>query len=175
MRFISQFWEISQRFYCPPPFLVGIGLRTTHIIWEKHGAKGWVYSKLAPFYSLYPFHLSIPFISLSLLPFYPFHLSIPFTSLSLSPLYPFHLSIPFTSLSFSPFYLLTSLSLSPLYPFHLSLSLSLSLYLSLLSLPSSLYLSFYLSFFLSPSPSLLSISLFDVFVLVYLKIFVQIR
>ena len=69
--------------------------------------------------------LCAPFILLD-----PFHLSIPFTSLSLSPLYPFHLSIPFTSLSLSLSLSLISPSLSKslLLPFFLSLS---SLYHSL--------------------------------------------
>ena len=54
---------------------------------------------------------------------YPFHLSIPFTSLSLSPLYPFHLYLSLSLLSLPP-----SLYLS----FYLSFSLSPSL--SLLSI-----------------------------------------
>ena len=72
---------------------------------------------------------------------YPFHLSIPFTSLSLSPLFPFHLSIPFTSLSLSPLSLSLSLSLSYLsLPLFISPStfLSFSLLLSLFSLSFSL-------------------------------------
>ena len=67
-----------------------------------------------------PFTLPIPFTTI-LSPPYPFHLSIPFYSLSLSPLYPFHLSIPFTSLSL--------LSLPPsLYISFYFLSLSFSLF-----------------------------------------------
>ena len=81
-------------------------------------------------------------LSLSLsLSLYSFHPSIPFTSLSLSPLYPFHLSIPFTSLSLSPLSLsLSLLSLPPsLYlSFYLSFFLSLSLLLSLFSISFSL-------------------------------------
>ena len=87
----------------------------------------------APFTSLRAFHLSA-----GLSPLYPFHLSIPFTSLSLSPLYPFHLSIPFTSLFLSPLSLsLISPSLSYLsLPLYISPStfLSLSLLLSVFSL-----------------------------------------
>ena len=118
---------LSKREPCASPsLLVGIGLRTTHIIWGKHQVKGWVYSarlslsrSLSPLYPFHlsPFHLYIPFTSLSLSPLYSF------TSLSFSPLYPFHLSIPFTSLSYY-------LSL-PLYIFP-STFLSLSLLLSII-------------------------------------------
>ena len=72
-------WEISRGFYSQrrepsSSLLVGIGLRTTHIIWGKHQAQGWVQSKPAPFHSLYPFHLSL---SISFL--LPFFLSLSFS------------------------------------------------------------------------------------------------
>ena len=72
---------------------------------------------------LFPFHLSIPYTSLSLSPLYPF------TSLSLSPLYPFHLSLFLSfSLSLSIALISPSLSISLLLPFFLSLSLLLYLF-----------------------------------------------
>ena len=98
---------------------------------------------LRAFHSLYPFHLSISFTSLSLSPLYPFHLSISFNSLSLSPLNPFHLSL---SLSLSLIYLSVPLYISP----------STFLFLSLL--PSLFSLSFSLAF------------LMDIFVLVFFVI-----
>ena len=130
MRFISRFWTFHKDFTLkegtlrvPLPFSRNWLENHSHNLRKALGAS----------HSLYPFHLSIPFTSLSLstlslsplYPFhlYPFHLSIPFTSLSLSPLYPFHLSIPFTSLSL--LYLPPSLYLS----FYLSLSLLLSIIL----------------------------------------------
>jgi hypothetical protein len=80
-----------------------------------------------------PFTLPIPFTTI-LSPPYPFHLSIPFNSLSLSPLYPFHPSL-FLSLS----YLSLPIYISP------SAFLSLSLLLSLFSLSFSLASSYYTS------------------------------
>ena len=69
-------------FTISPSLLVGIGLRTTHIIWRKHKAKGWVYSaRLSP---LYPFHLSLSYLSLPLLSLPP-SLYLSYLSFSLSP------------------------------------------------------------------------------------------
>ena len=80
-------WEISRGF---SSLLVGIGLRTTHIMGKALGEEMGLLCA--------PFTLSIPFTSLSLSPLYPCHLSIPFTYLSLSPIYPFHLSLSLLSL-----------------------------------------------------------------------------
>ena len=120
LRFISRFGRFHEDFTLkegtvPLPFSRNRPENHSHNLGK---AKGWVYSKLAPFHSLYPFHLSIPFTSLSLSPLYPFHLSILFTSLSLS-----HLVSPSRSHSL---YLSLPLYISP--STFLSLSLLLSLF-----------------------------------------------
>ena len=71
MRYISRFGRFHEDFplkegivRVPLPFSRNRSENHNHIIWGKHYAKGWVYSaRLSP---LYPFHLSIPFTSLSL-------------------------------------------------------------------------------------------------------------
>ena len=57
-------------------------------------------------------HLTPPPLLCEPFTLYPFHLSLPFTSLSLSPLYPFHLSLISPSLSISLLLSLFSLSFS---------------------------------------------------------------
>ena len=77
-----------------PFLLVGIGLRTTHIIWESIRRR--VRFTLRAFHSLYPFHLSLS-LTLPLSPSYlslPLYIS-PSTFLSLS------LLLSLFSLSFS--------------------------------------------------------------------------
>ena len=110
MRFISQLRRFHEYFTLkegtvPIPFSRNRPENHSHNLEIKHFANGWVYSKLAPFHSLYPFHLSIPFTSISLSPLYPFHLSISLSYLSLI----LHIS---PSTFFSLYFLLSLFSLS---------------------------------------------------------------